>query len=89
VDKQPVGLHIQQLEAVGLEAVDDIRLHLLGIKDRDPDDELWDLEEAVGPLEGGVVGDAFMTLLEDVVVDLHAFQGLFVDRGIQVFHIEL
>ena len=87
--EEPIRFHIQQLKAVRLEAVDDIGLHFVRIEDRDAYDKLRDLEEAIRSLESGVVFDAFMALLEDAVIDLHAFQSLFVDGGIQVFHVEL
>jgi hypothetical protein len=82
VNKEPIGFDIQELKAIGLEAVDDIGPHFVRIEDRNTDDELRDLKEAIGSLESGVVFDTCMTLLKDVIIDFHPFQGLFVDRGV-------
>ena len=83
-DKEPVGLDVDQLEAIALEAVDNIGFHLVRIKDRHTDNKLGYLKKAVGSLEAGVILDALVTLLQGFVVDLHAFDGLLVDRAVEL-----
>ena len=83
-DKEPVGLDVDQLEAIALEAVDNISFHLVRIKDRHTDNKLGYLKKAVGSLQTGVVLDALVTLLQGFVVDLHTFDGLLVDRAVEL-----
>ncbi len=83
-DKEPVGFDVDQLEAIALEAVDNISFHLVWIKDRHTDNKLWYLKKTVGPLKTCVILDALVTLLQGFVVNLHTFDGLLVDRAVEL-----
>lgn len=83
-DKEPVGFDVDQLEAIALEAVDNVGFHLVRIKDRHTDNKLGYLKKTVGSLQTCVILDALVTLLQGFVVNLHAFDGLLVDRAVEL-----